>query len=128
MKLTSKDKEFLERLKAICDEQSLSIDLRSDGITRMVLRKNYGARIETHFGMTRQGVRWRFQRLFSEIYVNAYVTILWVESRFGTHLRHHAMAIARERMERYQRANREGALNIHNQQGKGVRRPARHES
>jgi hypothetical protein len=128
MKLTSKDKEFLDRLKAVCDDQSLNIDVKNDGPTRMVLRKNYGSRIEQHFGMTRQGVRWRFQRLFSEIYVNAYVTILWVESRFGTHLRHHAMAIARERMERYQRANREGALNIPKPTKQVVRRTARHKS
>jgi hypothetical protein len=51
------------------------------------------------FGMTRQGVRWRFQRLFNEIYVHAYITICWVESNFGTELREKALAIARERLE-----------------------------
>jgi hypothetical protein len=48
--------------------------------------------------MTRQGVRWRFQRLFNEIYVSAYETIYWIESQFGTALRQDALAIARERI------------------------------
>lgn len=104
MKLTSKDKEFLEKLRQLFDEHELSIEPKLDGITRLVLRKNYGARVETHFGMTRQGVRWRFQRLFNDIYVNAYITILWVESNFGTHLRNDAMDIARERMDLYRKA------------------------
>jgi hypothetical protein len=110
VKLTLKDKEFLEKLKDVFEELELSIEPKRVGITRLVLRKNYGARVESHFGMTRQGVRWRFHRLFSEIYVNAYVTILWIESNFGTHLRQQAMAIAKERMEMYQRAKREGTL------------------
>jgi hypothetical protein len=107
MKLTSKDKEFLEKLRSLFDEHSLWIQPKQDGVTHLVLRKNYGTRLETHFGMTRQGVRWRFHRLFNDIYVNAYVTILWVESNFGTHLRRDAMAIARERLELYRR-NKEG--------------------
>lgn len=118
MKLTSKDREFLEKLRGLCDERELSIESKRDGVTRLVLRKNYGSRVESHFGMTRQGVRWRFQRLFSEIYVNAYITILWIESNFGTHLRNEAMAIAKERMELYQRAKREGTLHVPNHTGK----------
>lgn len=47
--------------------------------------------------MTRQGVRWRFQRLFNGVYVEAYERILWIESMFGCGLRHHAMTIAKER-------------------------------
>ena len=112
MKLTSKDKEFLEKLRVLFDEHELSIEPKRDGVTRLVLRKNYGARVETHFGMTRQGVRWRFQRLFGDIYVNAYITILWVESNFGTQLRNDAMAIARERMELYRKAVQNGSLSI----------------
>ncbi len=112
MKLTSKDKEFLEKLRVLFDDHELSIESKRDGVTRLVLRKNYGARVETYFGMTRQGVRWRFQRLFGDIYVNAYITVLWVESNFGTHLRNDAMAIARERMEIYRKAAQNGSLSM----------------
>ena len=81
------------------DEKGLRIELKQDCGKRLVLRQNYGDRIETCFGMTRQGVRWRFQRLFNEVCVNAYLTILWVESSFGTKLRGKAMEIAEERYE-----------------------------
>ena len=103
MKLTIKDKEFLERLRALMEEKELWVDLKADGIKRMVLRGNYGSRIETLFGMTRQGVRWRFQRLFNDIYVSTYETIFVVEKSFGAGLRHYAMDIARERWELRQR-------------------------
>jgi len=103
MKLTLKDKEFLERLKPLLEEKGLYIELREDGLKRLVLRRNYGSYVEECFGMTRQGVRWRFQRLM-DVYVSAYETILFVESRFGCDLRSHAMAIARERAEVRRRA------------------------
>ena len=99
MKLTLKDKEFLEKLKALVESKDLSIELKQDGIKRLVLRQNYGDKISTEFGMTRQGVRWRFQRLFNEIYVSAYESIYLIESRFGTGLRQKAIEIARERVE-----------------------------
>jgi len=87
MKLTLKDKDFLERLKRLFDSKDLEIGLKKDGLKRLILRKNYGDRIEETFGITRQGVRWRFQRLFNEIYVEAYRTIFMIESLFGTELR-----------------------------------------
>lgn len=99
MKLTEKDRVFLERLRSLLEEKHLSIELKEEGLRRLVLKKNYGDRIEQAFGLTRQGVRWRFQRLFNEIYVHAYITICWVESSFGTELREKALAIARERLE-----------------------------
>ena len=99
MKLTTKDAEFLVALRQFMDEKELAIEMRSRGIKRLVLRKNYGDRIEHRFGMSRQGVRWRFQRLFNDIYVSAYVTICWIESNFGTELREKVMAIAQERIE-----------------------------
>jgi len=49
--------------------------------------------------MTRQGVRWRFQRLFSHVYVEAFETILMIEKIFGTQLRDYAVRISRERYE-----------------------------
>ncbi|MCX7013703.1 MAG: hypothetical protein NTW86_14310 [Candidatus Sumerlaeota bacterium] len=99
MKLTEKDKEFLEKLRALQDKRDLLIESREDGIKRLILRKNYGDKIEGEFGMTRQGVRWRFQRLLNEIYPSAYETILFIETSFGVELRAPAMAIARQRAE-----------------------------
>ena len=99
MKLTIKDKEFLERLKCAMDEKGLFVELKTCGVRRLVLRQNYGDRIEKDFKMTRQGVRWRFQRLFNEIYVSAYETIYWIESQLGTALRQDALAIARQRIQ-----------------------------
>ena len=96
MKLTLKDKDFLEKLKPLLESKELSIELKYDGLKRLVLRQNYGDKIETCFAMTRQGVRWRFNRLFNDIYSNAYLTIFWIESHFGTELRHKAMEIAKD--------------------------------
>lgn len=106
MKLTIKDKEFIEKLKYLFENNDLSIDLKNDGIKRMVLRKNYGNKIESAFKLTRQGVRWRFHRLFSEMYVQAYLTIFWVESNFGTGLRQMAIEIAKERIELRKKAKK----------------------
>ncbi|MFC1734749.1 hypothetical protein ACFL1X_01435 [Candidatus Hydrogenedentota bacterium] len=103
MKLTHKDKAFLERLRALLDGKGLRVELRKDGLKRLVLRRNYGTRVETHFGMSRQGVRWRFQRLM-DMYVSAYETILFIESNFGVELRGKAMAIAKQRVELRKRA------------------------
>ena len=104
MKLTEKDAEFLTRLRELLEEKDLSIEFRTDGIKRFVLKKNYGLRIERRFGMTRQGVRWRFQRLFGELYPSVYETLLFIESNFGTGLRQQAMEIARQRAEARQEA------------------------
>lgn len=97
MILTLKDKAFLESLKILLESKDLSIELKKDGLKRLVLRQNYGDMIEKTFGMSRQGVRWRFQRLFNEIYVGAYESIYMVESLFGTDLRYLAIEIAKER-------------------------------
>jgi hypothetical protein len=113
MKLTLKDKDFLERLKALVESKDLSIELKQDGLKRFVLRHNYGDKIESGFGMSRQGVRWRFQRIFSEIYSQAYETIYWVESQFGTELRQKALEIARERVELRNKAQKMGQIEVH---------------
>jgi len=110
MKLTSKDRTFLAKLKALLDEKDLSIELREDGLKRLILRQNYGDRIEQAFGVTRQGVRWRFQRLFNEIYVEAYERIWWIESHFGTDLRQHAIAIAKQRIELHNMAQKRNQI------------------
>ena len=106
MKLTSKDKDFLERLKRLLDEKELAIELKEDGIKRLVLRQNYGDKVEKTFNMSRQGVRWRFYRLMNEIYLSAYESIFWIESNFGTELRQMAMEIARERVELRKKAQK----------------------
>jgi hypothetical protein len=108
MKLTLKDKTFLERLKALLDSKDLSIELKNDGLKRLILRQNYGDKIQSAFGITRQGVRWRFQRIFNEIYLNAYTTIFWVESNFGTDLRQKVLEIAKERVALRKKAQKIG--------------------
>ena len=98
MKLTVKDKDFLAQLRALLDSKDLSIELKEDGLKRFRLRQNYGDKIAVAFGVTRQGVRWRFQRIFNEIYVDAYLAIFFIESNFGTELRRYAIQIAKERV------------------------------
>ena len=110
MKLTVKDKEFLEKLKTLSENKDLEIQLRMETPILLVLKKNYGDHIESAFNMTRQGVRWRFQRLFNEIYVSAYETIYFVESNFGTSLRKDAIAIVKQRIEMRKKAQKLGRL------------------
>jgi len=112
MKLTVKDRDFLKRLRALLDSKDLSIELKNDGLKRLVLRQNYGDRIESVFGMTRQGVRWRFNRLFNEIYVSAYESLYWIESQFGTDLRRMALEVAKERVAMRQKAQKVGNFNL----------------
>jgi hypothetical protein len=106
MKLTLKDKNFLEKLKSLLQSKELRVELKEDGVKRFVLHRNYGDKIESEFNLTRQGIRWRFQRLFNEIYISAYSTIYLVESLFGTQLRQMAMQIARERVELRKKAQK----------------------
>lgn len=108
MKLTVKDRDFLSDLRALLDSKDLSIGLKNDGLKRFQLRKNYGDKIEAVFGMTRQGVRWRFQRLFNEIYISTYETLFFIESNFGTELRSMALEIAKERVALKKQAQKMG--------------------
>ena len=108
MKLTVKDKDFLEQLRALLDSKDLSIDLKEDGYKRFVLRQNYGAKIETAFGLSRQGIRWRFQRLFNDIYISTYMALFFIESNFGTELRSMALEIAKERVALRKEAQKSG--------------------
>lgn len=104
MKLTTKDKEFLERLRDRFEADGLEIAFKEAGYKRMVLRKAYGQQLERAFRQTRQGVRWRFNRVFNDAYVSAYLTILLIETSFGTQLRQAAMAVARDRYEAWRKA------------------------
>jgi hypothetical protein len=101
----------LKRLRVLLDLKDLSIELKNDGLKRLVLRQNYGDKIESSFGMTRQGVRWRFNRLFNEIYIAAYESLYWIESHFGTDLRSMALEIAKERVAMRQKAQKMGNTN-----------------
>mgnify|MGYP005623249489 CR=1 FL=1 len=104
MRLSQKDKEFLERLKELLDRGVVWVDSTHEVVSRFVLRGNYGDRVESKFGLTRQGVRWRFFRLFNEIYVSAYTTILFIEKHLGTRFRQDALRIAQERFVARQQA------------------------
>ena len=64
-----------------------------------LLKGTYGEKIHNTFRMTRQGVRWRFQRLFNHVYVEAFETILMIEKTFERQLRDYAVRISKERYE-----------------------------
>jgi hypothetical protein len=99
MKLTEKDKTFLENLKKLMESKDLWVELKPNRPSYMVLKGTYGEKVHKAFRMSRQGVRWRFQRLFSQVYVEAFETILMIEKTFGTELRAYAVRISRERYE-----------------------------
>jgi hypothetical protein len=109
MKLTEKDATFLENLRQLMEAKDLSVELKPGRPSYMVLRGTYGEKIHEAFRMSRQGVRWRFQRLFNDVYVEAFLTILMIEKTFGTELRDHAMRISRERYEVRREAVGEGS-------------------
>jgi hypothetical protein len=115
MKLTVKDKDFLERLKRLVEEKELKIDLKEDGVKRFVLRQNYGDKVQKAFGMTRQGARWRFHHLF-QIYAEAYEAIYFIESNFGIELRQMALEIAGERVALRKKASSRGFFEAYRRQ------------
>ena len=88
--------------------KDLWVELKPGRPSFMVLKGTYGKKIHKTFRMTRQGVRWRFQRLFNHVYVEAFETILMIEKTFGTQLREHAVRISRERYEVRREAMGEG--------------------
>ena len=73
------------------------MELRPDNPSRMILKGTYGEKIHKTFGVTRQGVRWRFQHIFDSAYIAAFETILAIEKIFGTQLREYAIKISREK-------------------------------
>ncbi|MEN6425875.1 MAG: hypothetical protein ABFE13_10965 [Phycisphaerales bacterium] len=95
--MTEKDKAFLEKLRQLMDSRDLRVELRPGNPSAMVLKGTYGQKIHEVFSTTRQGVRWRFQHLFGYAYVQAFETIIFIETAFGTELRDHAIRISRER-------------------------------
>lgn len=97
MRLTQKDRDFLEILKRLMESKDLWVEYREGRPGYMVLRGTYGEKVHQAFRMSRQGVRWRFHRLFNEVYVSAFETILFIEKIFGPQLREHAVRISQER-------------------------------
>jgi len=108
MKLTEKDKSFLENLKNLMESKDLWVELKLGRPSYMVLKGTYGEKIHKTFRMTRQGVRWRFYRLFNQVYVEAFLTILMIEKTFGTQLREYAIRISKERYELRQEIQNSG--------------------
>ncbi len=84
-------------LSQLMESKDLSVELKPDNPSRMVLCGTYGEEIHKAFRVTRQGLRWRFQHLFGDIYIRAFETILLVEKTFGTQLREYAIRISKER-------------------------------
>lgn len=97
MGLTQKDREFLETLSQLMESKDLWVEFQEGRPGYMVLRGTYGEKVHQSFRMTRQGVRWRFHRLFNEVYVSAFETILFIEKIFGPQLREHAVRISQNR-------------------------------
>ena len=107
MKLTEKDKQFLETLHRLIESAELWVEFKAGQPGYLVLRGNYGDKIHRAFGMTRQGVRWRFQRLM-DAYISSFETVLFVELLFGSPLRKHALHISKHRYALRQRIAQEG--------------------
>ena len=84
-------------MKKLTESKDLWVELKPDEPNYMVLKGTYGEKIHKTFRVTRQGVRWRFQRLFNHVYVEAFLTILMIEKIFGTELREYAVKISKER-------------------------------
>ena len=79
------------------ESKDLWVELKPERPAYMVLRGTYGERVHQAFRMSRQGVRWRFRRIFNDIYVSSFETILFIEKSFGPELREHAVRISQER-------------------------------
>jgi len=124
MKLTDKDVQFLRRLKHLMGSKDLWVELKRNSPSCMVLRGTYGEKIHRTFRMTRQGVRWRSWRVFNDIYVSAFETILAIEKSFGTHLRDHAIRISKERYALRQEALERGFVSADVFQERSNGRPA----
>ena len=92
-------------MRKLTESKDLWVELKPDNPSYMVLKGTYGEKIHKTFGVTRQGVRWRFQRLFNQVYVEAFLTILMIEKTFGTHLRDYAVRISKEHYALHQKAN-----------------------
>ena len=106
--MSEKDKVFLEKLKKLIDSKDLRVELRPGEPSCMILKGTYGEKVHKTFGVTRQGVRWRFQHLFGKRYIEAFETIIFIEKIFGSQLREYAIRISKERYALRQKALQTG--------------------
>ena len=90
------------------ESKDLWVELKPNNPSYMVLKGTYGEKIYKTFRVTRQGVRWRFNRLFNHVYVEAFETVLFLEKTFGTQLREYAIKISKERYTLRQEVNNSG--------------------
>lgn len=104
MRLSAKDQEFLERLKELVNEDVLWIEQSVTPPLRFVLKGNYGTHVEQKFGISRQGVRWRFERLFNQLYVDSFAVLVFIEKLLGAQYRQDALIIAHDRFLSRQKA------------------------
>lgn len=91
------------------DLKDLRVVLKPGEPSRMILKGTYGEKIHKTFGVTRQGVSWRFQHLFGQAYVRSFETIMFIEKIFGIQLRDYAIRISKERYA-LRRRNQRGRL------------------
>ena len=83
-------------MKKLMDSKDLRVVLKPGEPSLMVLKGTYGEKIHKTFGVTRQGVRWRFQHLFGQAYIRSFETIMFIEKIFGSQLRDYAIRISKE--------------------------------
>ena len=93
-------------MKKLTESKDLWVELKPDEPSYMVLKGTYGEKIHKTFRVTRQGVRWRFQRLFNQVYVEAFLTVLMIEKTFGSQLREYAVRISKEKYQLRQKAKK----------------------
>ena len=98
----------MEELRKLMDSKDLWVELKPGEPRYMILKGSYGRKIHDTFGVTRQGVRWRFQQLFGKKYIEAFETIMFIEKTFGTQLREYAIRISKERYALRQKALQTG--------------------
>lgn len=98
MKLNENDKRFLESLSALMATNDLRVKLKLGQPGYIVLRGNYGEKIHKAFHMSRQGVRWRFQRIM-DMYIGAFESVLTIERVLGSHIRQYAVDVSKQRYE-----------------------------
>ena len=106
--ISEKDKELLEKLKKLMESKDLRVELKPGQPGYMILKGTYGERVHKTFGVSRQGVRWRFQHLFGQKYIEAFETIMFIEKIFGSQLRDYAIRISRQRYALRQKALQAG--------------------
>ena len=98
-------------MKKLTESKDLWVELKPNNPSYMVLKGTYGEKIHKTFRVSRQGVRWRFHRLYNQVYVEAFETILFLEKTFGTQLREYAIKISKERYALRQEALNRGFQN-----------------